>query len=136
MTKLEKVVKGLECCKTGPTFKSDCEDKKCPYRTDHNFCIETLCADALEVLKDQEPWVLTLDEVLNGDECWFEYRAINFGQYADCYMHNDSKKAAIFFTGNAVTHQYELADYGKTWRCWNTRPTYEQRKAVKWNDEN
>ncbi len=60
MTKLEKVTKGLECCKTGPTFQSDCEDKKCPYRTDPNRCIETLCTDALELLKDSgqdEGWL-------------------------------------------------------------------------------
>ena len=24
-------------------------------------------------------------------------------------------------------------DYGKTWRCWTTKPTAEQRSAAKWN---
>ena len=52
MTKLEKkVLKGLECCKTDPTFESDCEDKGCPYKTDLMQCINHLCADALELLK-------------------------------------------------------------------------------------
>lgn len=26
----------------------------------------------------------------------------------------------------------DYATYGKTWRCWTSRPTDEQRKAVKW----
>lgn len=51
MTKLEKVIKGLECCKTDPSFESDCEDKECPYKTDLMNCINYLCADALEMLK-------------------------------------------------------------------------------------
>lgn len=27
----------------------------------------------------------------------------------------------------------DLTYYGKTWRCWNARPTDEQKKAVKWD---
>ena len=27
-------------------------------------------------------------------------------------------------------------EYGKEWRCWTSRPTDEQRKAVKWDDSN
>lgn len=53
MTNFEKVIKGLECCKTDPSFESDCEDKRCPYKTDLMQCINHLCADALELLKEQ-----------------------------------------------------------------------------------
>ena len=51
MKKFERVLKGLECCKTGP---SDCEDKECPYEPDLMHCIEHLCADALELLNERE----------------------------------------------------------------------------------
>ena len=27
---------------------------------------------------------------------------------------------------------YNTKEYGKTWRCWTSRPTDEQREAVKW----
>lgn len=63
MTKLEKAIKGLECCKTDPSFESDCEDKGCPYRTD-SYCINCLCADALELLKEQSE---KLQENINDD---------------------------------------------------------------------
>ena len=33
------------------------------------------------------------------------------------------------------TNRYRRTEsrYGKSWRCWTSRPTDEQRKAVKWD---
>ena len=58
MTKLEKVIKGLECC----IFSDEgCEClNECPYHDDcwkTNFECYTLKKDALELLKEQEPRV-------------------------------------------------------------------------------
>lgn len=38
---------------------------------------------------------------------------------------------------NAITsavgiQKYEIDDYGKTWRCWASRPTDEEREAAAW----
>ena len=53
MTKLDKVIKGLECCKAIHIYL--CTD--CPYHdddVDDNNCKEYLCADALTLLKEHE----------------------------------------------------------------------------------
>ena len=53
MAELEKVIKGLECCKAIHIYL--CND--CPYHNDDvddNNCKESLCADALELLKEGE----------------------------------------------------------------------------------
>lgn len=63
MPNKEKVIKGLEICYCPP---SKCED--CPY---HNLpveqsCNDTLCLDALAMLKEHEPktgkWILDDDD--------------------------------------------------------------------------
>lgn len=82
---------------------------------------------------NDEPRVLDFDEVVGGDECWFEnvngvsgygcfYACIRTGevQMFRCSYHNPTYIAAN--------------EYLKTWRCWTSRPADEQRKAVKWDD--
>lgn len=49
VTKREKAIKGLECC--GDQMK--CDD--CPYDPDIGQCFSRMKADALELLKLQEP---------------------------------------------------------------------------------
>ena len=60
----EKVIKGLECCTAfdGKGFPL-CEE--CPYE-DEGTCpeLDVLHKDALELLKAQEPRVMTLEEVI------------------------------------------------------------------------
>lgn len=84
-----------------------------------------------DLLKEQEPRVLTLEEVIVGDECWFEYINGSRG-YADVYV-QDNRTAIIYRTTTRPV-EVSLTDYMKKWRCWSYRPTEEQRKAVKWND--
>ena len=86
---------------------------------------------AIEVLKAQEPRVMTLEEVLGGDECWVEYPNGGCG-YADCYLSYTTNGVDIYRT---MQHDFNvpLANYGKTWRCWTSRPTDAQREATPWN---
>lgn len=53
----EKVIKGLEICYIPP---SKCDD--CPYHGRED-CTDALCLDALALLKEQEPQVMTAEEV-------------------------------------------------------------------------
>ena len=46
----EKVIKGLETCYCPP---SKCED--CPYNDIEENCNDTLCLDAIALLKEREP---------------------------------------------------------------------------------
>ena len=143
MTKREKVINGLECCSA---YDYRCND--CPYQDDgiEDDCYsDELHADALALLKAQEPRVMTLEEVKQERICWIEdadegmtvrlFPATMFGigEYANgskSYMFLAQKPWAI--DANDCEWWYLIEDYGETWRCWTSRPTDEQREAVKW----
>ena len=57
MTKHEKVIRALECC--GSIM--NCEE--CPYNDKPVGCFTRLKSDALELLKERHPRVLTLEEM-------------------------------------------------------------------------
>ncbi len=69
MTDKEKVIRGLECCGYS-TFMDKCQE--CPY--DGKDCFKRLKADALALLKAQEPRVRCKDckhfPVDEGDKTW------------------------------------------------------------------
>ena len=52
MSKLEKVIKGLEVCIDRVPGEYDCDE--CPYEIDGNYCEINLAKDALTLLKEQE----------------------------------------------------------------------------------
>lgn len=130
MPDLEKVIRGLECCAN----EIPCIEK-CPYNElgdSWHDCVPHLAADALELLKAQEPKLLTIEEITGDGECWFE--GINGARgYADCYMCTGSKEVEV----HRISMKPEYVswdDFKKKWRCWSSRPTDEQRKAVKWDE--
>ena len=97
---------------------------------------------AVKALEEQEPRVLTLDELrsLNGTDhfVWLEDNGgytLN-GGYAlyDCYAEVTAYRNNVELNtfGREVEFEPDNEEYGKTWRCWSARPTEEQRKAVKW----
>ena len=100
----------------------DCFQAALRMKNEHGFCIlpfETV-EDALELLKAQEPRVLTFEEVLNTDHDVFcEFR---YGMEVSRHSSEIVKRWAID----------AKCKYGQTWRCWTSRPTDEQREAVKW----
>jgi hypothetical protein len=127
----EKVIKGLECCSKGDS--ADCDN--CNYHgamTDVP-CESTLMRDALALLKAQEPRVMTLEEVnaLDWDYCYLEqerlpgkeYRGM-LGKYIMTCVTWPSITAAKISQGKD--------NYGRTWRCWTSRPTDAQREATQW----
>lgn len=123
--KREKVIKGLECC----VDEIGISHAGCPYYTDGNKNCEgsepfptPLLRDALELLKAQEPRVLTLDEYKAMAEkprnekppVWEELRDSDSSEW-----------------GWALPQQ-AYDGYGIVWRAWTYKPTEEQREAVKW----
>lgn len=129
----EKVIEGLECCILhDPDDKPRCEI--CPY---DGACLNRLKHDVLQLLKAQEPRVLTLEEV----------EAMPYGHVLIETDKSDSLRwldALLFcrntnFTFDFITLEGRArllgTDYNREWRCWTSKPTEEQRKAVKW-DEN
>ena len=135
MADREKVIKGLECCaKDYRCFGPECPYKKPPKLW--SSCNTELARDALSLLKAQEPRVLTVDEVKAipyDDDIWIEteYYVGKITIFAATI--NTKGLRGVMVYGSHKTYDYEA--YNKLWRCWTARPTNEQRKAVKW-DEN
>lgn len=103
--KREKVIKGLEKAVevfdgriSGPMFEMWMDETK----------------DALALLKEQEPRVLTLEEALNS--LVIEYRSGKLQEIGK----------------RVFTEGFEY--YGDLWRVWDRMPTDEQREKEPWDD--
>lgn len=122
MADLEKVIKGLKQFKAD--FKPFCGNGSDWARVD----------DAINLLKEQEPRVMTLEEVheMAWDYCYLEEEVIKdkvlqifTGKYRiKCITWPSIASCVLGFGDDA---------YGKRWRCWTSRPTDEQRGATPWN---
>lgn len=130
MTELGKVLKGLECC-----FDGKCDE--CPFN-DGYYCkmvpkrgvmrVELpykLAKSAFDMLKAAypEPHCLTLDELRKVEPETVLWREI----YGD-------KPTVCEFSGTEEFWEINTDIYGKSFRLWTAKPTDEQRKAVKWDD--
>lgn len=94
----------------------------------------------LELIRETEPRVLTEEDVLHstGKPLWFESRGMYLGLKGFwCLSFEVDPELHIRFvqsiTGGKIT--LSLIDYGKAWRFWTSRPSEEQRKAVRWDAE-
>lgn len=140
--KREKVIRGLECC------LSPNDHENCPYDgigKTYSHCLKQLVTDAFALLKEQEPRVMTLDEVHEDHDrvVWIECDAsktLNIGQYrGQVYYHNSrvgkwERFVTISFSDDYL---YRKSDkYGKTWRCWTSYPTDKERQDTKWEEHN
>ena len=108
MTYLEKIIDGLELAKMVieqwvPMF----EQYNTPSVIDY----------AIDLLKAQQPRVMTLEEARDVEVVWAEDRATN--EVFLCPVKNNMNDS-------------ELYKYGIQWRVWNARPTDEQRRAIPW----
>ena len=135
MADREKVIRALENC----TDEIKCRD--CPWETCENFCLSVkvpldLAKAALSLLKAQEPRVMTLEEIKKAEVVWLECYGICSNMFkAALPWHSLSINNATWdFKTYPYTEVMFLAEYGRNWRCWTSRPTDEQREAVKWND--
>ena len=89
--------------------------------------------DVISLLKQDEPHVLTLEEALNADVCWFESCTIYDSAYGVVYHQAGSNTVQIVRLehGNAFE---DVSDYGSSWRCWNRKPSEEQRRTAEWQE--
>ncbi len=93
---------------------------------------------AVKALEEQEPRVLTLDELrsLNGTDhfVWLE----DNGEYElyDCYAEVTTYQNNVELNtfGREVEFEPDNEEYGKTWRCWSAKPSNEKREVVPWQD--
>lgn len=102
---------------------------------------EDVCERAIELLKEYEPRVLTLDEVMalpNGEEdeavvvreFWLPIGDVWNGKTVCTWMGaRDVQNVADWVYGF-----FHKSEYGHNWRCWTAMPTKAQREAAKWDD--
>ena len=128
----EKVISKLQILRTW-----------CAVNPDYNMglpvddCVKAVgwLDDALALLRHevsaQEPRVMTLEDVKEGEAYWLEMRGIA-SEYAICKLNDHGDSAFLDFAVQFGGKTLESDRYGKTWRCWTSRPTDEQREAIPW----
>lgn len=147
MEKLEKVMKGLECCSGGADREPNWNNLtarncgKCPYNRPRIACTRALAYDALELLellKAHQPHVMTLTEALDAEVVWLERYAnpddgvepiiqpviIRYYEngYWQCLIEQDEGADLSLF----------LDGFGTEFRFWTSRPTDKQWRATTW----
>ena len=138
MADREKVIKGLECCSVmgdqEPSWNNitarNCS--KCPYNKPGVACTRALAYAALELLKAQEPRLLTESEIMDAKNI-----DVYLEEATDAQTHplrlvkteTESRNKAAFFWPSIVR---PLNTYGVCWRCWTAEPTVDQRVLVQW----
>ena len=142
---LEKVLNGIHVHRdqmnpAGYRFTT-CDD--CPYKDPEHECFRLLMNDVVCFVEAQQPRVLTLEEVVVHyslppvfpDDLGMQFDYLNDIQplYFD-FPHPEDPWIVHWRKYDEVGKYLDgwKADYGKTWRCWTSRPTDEQRKAVPW----
>ena len=103
--------------------------------------LKRFATEALEVLKSQEPTLLSITDILETyPMCWFENRATHSGCYCQIMpaviMNNRSKVIDVQVFGTGIQMVAFPSQYNQLWRCWTSRPTDEQREKVKWDGWN
>lgn len=142
------VVRAWECCidtENGPCAEEcpmkDAEWKETglaacrAFADDHVEVPLALVQRTLELLKAQEPRVITLEDAQGADYCWYESRAANICILCDATMYPNLKgrpETELQMMGTSVRGWLYDDAYGKDWRCWNREPTKEQREATPW----
>jgi hypothetical protein len=127
MSDREKVIKAIEICYT---LGHNCTE--CPlFPVDD--CNDKLMHDALSLLKAQEPRLLKLEEIPEYDGAFLiEYRHEVWPMQWALFRLNLTTVYRFIRGNSELGFSINKDFYGKTWRCWTSRPTEEQRKATPW----
>ena len=107
-----------DCVKVAMWLRQALEKKDCLIELPYN-----VVKAAYELLKEQEPRVLTLEDFMahwkvppkERPPIWEEWKI-------------DKGKGGWRLYGRAT------GGYGTLWRCWSSKPTDEQREATPWQD--
>lgn len=132
----EKIIKGITHCKAqyGCYNCQSIDGEDCPY-VDEPDCRFSIMQDAFNLLKEQEPRVMKLEDVkaFGWDYCYLEEERLPGKEYRT--VCGDYALTCITWPCVASMRiQHGDNNYGKKWRCWTAKPTDKQRQAVKWNE--
>lgn len=141
MTELEKVVKGLESLRDICNAKADMAvgEGRTVWA---GYASVVYCALAL--LREQVPRVMTQEELAAAQKTpvWRETKSKHKDLYNGWMLAYEiqrgqgimGQRQGMTEPNGRVGWGCKLDDYGKTWRCWTSHPTDEQREAVKWDE--
>lgn len=122
MAEREKVIRGLKVCTTDD-FCSD----ECPYsQCDGRSCHYPLMRDALALLREQEPRVMTWEEInkraesLDPDPIFVQWK-------------ETGGTAWIVGSINIIAGMVNAGN--RDVRAWTSRPTPEQMRETKWEGD-
>lgn len=157
MADREKVRKGFEAHGCGKSVWRICSN--CPYREEDdpffdpritpNYdselieksqkCMNNLLKDAYSLLKAQEPRVMTVREFQRNDGAVYLDEPGNPVSLKMLYCYEIGSGKTIYHGYTFVDSSgdkifFPAKDFNKKWRCWTSRPSDAQRKAVKWDE--
>lgn len=120
----------VDCIRAGECPWDDCQER---YRKLIDIPLSLVMA-ALELLKAQEPRVMTLEEVeaLPYGYVLIETDKKDSLRWVDALLFCKSTNFIFDFITLEGHARLLGTDYNMEWRCWTSLPTEEQRKAVKW----
>lgn len=134
-----KVIQALRRCiydpDPGQTKKEFISCSECAYQ---HGCTHDLMRDALELLRRQEPRVLTLEEIRSGtvEVAWIEdadKAEVIPGIWFRLSNEGEDEAVDIHIRDGFVGARLEV--YGKMWRAWTSRPTPDQMRDTPWEGE-
>lgn len=140
----EKVMLALNCCASNDLRTC----RECPYamtvngiKINSSTCVMELASDALDLLREQEARVMTLEELEDWDGAVF-FEAFETDMYY-ALIENVELTAGMdgeYVLVNVVPGEHHRRiwsgeHYGKIWRCWTSRPTPEQLRDTKWEGD-
>lgn len=82
------------------------------------------------IVADAEPRVLTLEEIEASDVVWMNVSDTVIAAVYDVFS---STPNFWDFHTKLGTWSMVVREYGRTWRCWSSRPTDKLRKSVPWD---
>ncbi len=100
--------------------------------------LHEMYTDVIALLKAQEPRVMTLEEVINSNDPIYIEQTEHDGKWCvvlkrsvEGYYKGPFDKVTLFMGVDGYL-PFITSEYNKTWRCWTSRPTDEQREAIPW----
>lgn len=97
--------------------------------------LHEMYTNAIAMLKAQQPRVMTLAEVKAAEVVWIEQFGVCVPAVKVRTLEDDKMQFLYTYERDPYLFSFVPKCYGKVARCWTSRPTDEQRKAVKWNGE-
>lgn len=142
MTETEELKSAFEWCATMPGCKA------CPLENKY-ACRYRIMQWAYKRMNAQEKAIANLKEKLKPRVMKFEELRIDSDESVVCWVESASESAVHvtapyrsmphiclpFLGTEKITFAVER-NYGKKWRCWNIRPSDEQRQNTPWEGEN